>query len=76
MGISKRTLQRKLMEEGTSFQKQLSGTREILAKHYIRNTDRSSDEFAFLLGYQEINSFLRAFSIWTGMSISECKQSL
>ena len=75
LGISKRTLQRKLTEENTSFQKQLNGTREVLAKHYIRNTDMSSDDIAFLLGYQEINSFLRAFSLWTGMSVSEYKRS-
>lgn len=76
LGVSKRTLQRKLMEENTSFRKQLNGTREILARHYIRNTDMSSDEIAFLLGYQELNSFLRAFNLWTVMSIREYKQSL
>lgn len=75
LGISKRTLQRKLTEEDTSFQKQLNGTREILAKHYIRNTDMTSDDIAFLLGYQELNSFLRAFSVWTGMSVSEYKKN-
>lgn len=71
LGVSKRTLQRKLMEEDTSFQKQLNSTREILAKHYIRNTEMGSDEIAFLLGYQELNSFLRAFNMWTGKTISE-----
>ena len=76
LGVSKRTLQRKLMEENTSFQKQLNGTREILAKHYLRNTVMSSDEIAFLLGYQEINSFLRAFNVWTGMSITEYKTQI
>ena len=60
LGVSKRTLQRKLLEEDTSFQKQLNGTRELLARHYLTNTNMSSDEIAFLLGYQEINSFLRA----------------
>ncbi len=74
LGISKRTLQRKLTEENTSFQKQLNGVRELLAKHYIKNTDMSTDDIAFLLGYQELNSFLRAFSTWTGMSISEYKK--
>ena len=74
LGVSKRTLQRKLLEENTSFQKQLNGTRELLAKHYLRNTDMSSDEIAFLLGYQEINSFLRAFSVWTGMSITDYRK--
>ena len=75
LGVSKRTLQRKLTEESTSFQKQLNGVRELLAKNYIRNTDMSSDDIAFLLGYQELNSFLRAFNTWTGMSVSEFKAS-
>lgn len=39
LGISKRTLQRKLLDEDTSFQKQLNSTRELLAKNYLRNTD-------------------------------------
>ncbi len=73
LGISKRTLQRKLTEEDTSFQKQLNGTRELLAKNYIRNTEMSSEDIAFQLGYQELNPFLRAFSVWTGMSVSEYK---
>ena len=74
LGISKRTLQRKLLDEDTSFQKQLNGTRELLAKNYLKNTDMSSDDIAFLLGYQEINSFLRAFSLWTGMSVGEYRK--
>lgn len=74
LGASKRTLQRKLLDEDTSFQKQLNSTRELLAKNYLRNTDMSSDDIAFLLGYQEINSFLRAFNLWTGMSVSEYKR--
>lgn len=71
LGLSKRTLQRKLSEENTTFQKQLNSVREMLAKHYIRNTDMTTNDIAFLLGYQEINSFVRAFSLWTGMGISE-----
>ncbi|MBR5164917.1 MAG: helix-turn-helix domain-containing protein [Ruminococcus sp.] len=71
LGLSKRTLQRKLSEENTTFQKQLNSVREMLAKHYIRNTDMTTNDIAFLLGYQEINSFIRAFSLWTGESISE-----
>lgn len=76
LGYSKRTLQRKLNEENTNFQKQLNHTRELLAKHYIKNTDMCSEDIAYLLGYQDINSFFRAFSLWTGMSISEYKMSL
>ena len=70
LGLSKRTLQRKLSEEHTTFQKQLNNTRELLALHYIRNTDMSANDIAFLLGYAELNSFLRAFTVWTGKSIS------
>ena len=76
LGLSKRTLQRKLSEENTTFQKQLNSTREMLAVHYIRNTEMTTNDIAFLLGYQEINSFLRAFAIWTGIGISEYKKSI
>ena len=34
----------------------------------------STDDISFLLGYQELNSFLRAFSSWTGISVSEYKK--
>ena len=74
LGLSKRTLQRRLNEENTTFHQQLNSTREMLAIHYIRNTDISSSDIAFLLGYQEINSFLRAFTVWTGKPISEYRK--
>ena len=76
LGLSKRTLQRKLKEEDTTFQKQLNHTRELLARHYLRNPDMTSDDIAYLLGYQDLNSFIRAFNIWTGMTISEYKRGL
>ena len=72
LGISKRTLQRKLSEEKTSFQKQLNGTRELLARHYLRSTDMSSNDIAFLLGYQEINllcTTCRAFILQQGVKM-------
>lgn len=74
LGYSKRTLQRKLSTEQTTFQKQLNSTRELLAVHYLRNTDMTTNDIAYLLGYQELNSFLRAFSIWKGMSISDYRK--
>ena len=75
LGISKRTLQRKLGEEHTAFQKQLSSTRETLAIHYICHTDMGNSDIAFLLGYAELNSFLRAFPVWTGKSVSQYRKS-
>ena len=74
LGYSKRSLQRKLQEEDTNFQKQLNHTRELLAKTYLTNTDMTAEDIAFLLGYQEIGSFLRAFTVWTGSTISEYRQ--
>ena len=53
LGYSKRSLQRKLQEEDTNFQKQLSHTRELLARTYLANTDMTTEDIAFLLGYQE-----------------------
>lgn len=58
LGYSKRSLQRKLQEEDTNFQKQLNHTRELLARTYLANTDMTTEDIAFLLGYQESGSFL------------------
>lgn len=74
LGISKRSLQRKLKDEDTTFQKQLNHTRELLAKNYIQNTKLSSEDIAYLLGYQDLNSFFRAFVLWTGESVTEYRR--
>ncbi len=74
LGISKRTLQRKLKGENTNFQQQLNATREMLAKNYLLNTSMTTDDIAFLLAYQETNSFLRAFNTWTGMSVQKYRE--
>lgn len=74
LGMSRRSLQRKLKEEDTTFQKQLNHVRELLAKNYIQNTQLSSEDIAYLLGYQDLNSFFRAFSLWTGKSVTAYKQ--
>ena len=65
LGLSSRTLQRRLAAEGTTFQRVLDQTRERLARHYLA-TDLRVDEIAFLLGYDEPTSFYRAFAGWTG----------
>ena len=76
LGYSKRSLQRKLQEEDTNFQKQLNHTRELLAKTYLANTDMTAEDIAFLLGYQEIGSFLRAFTVWTGQTVNEYRNTV
>ena len=72
--MSRRTLQRKLTDEQTTFQQQLNATRLLLAKNYLKNSERTSDDIAFLLGYEDTTSFLRAFNVWTGMTITEYKK--
>ena len=66
LAVSKRTLQRRLSKEETTFQKVLQDTREALARHYLQRTDLATAEISFLLGFEEPNSFYRAFSDWTG----------
>ncbi|UWD91690.1 AraC family transcriptional regulator [Ralstonia pseudosolanacearum] len=66
LGVSTRTLQRRLKEEGTSFQETLDGLRESLAKHYLQNSTMSAAEISFLLGFEDPNSFARAFQARTG----------
>ena len=68
LAISTRTLQRRLNEEGTSFQAVLNTTRESLACHYLATATISTGEIAFLLGYEEPSSFYRAFHKWTGQT--------
>lgn len=76
LGYSKRSLQRKLQEEDTNFQKQLNHTRELLARTYLANTDMTTEDIAFLLGYQESGSFLRAFTVWTGQAVIEYRNTV
>ncbi len=66
LALSKRTLQRRLEDERTSYQEVLRATREALALHYLKRTGVPAAEISFLLGFEEPNSFFRAFSDWTG----------
>lgn len=66
LGVSTRTLQRRLQEEGSSFQQTLDALRNSLAHHYLHNSSLSSTEISFLLGFEGPNSFVRAFQAWTG----------
>ncbi|MDR5664669.1 AraC family transcriptional regulator ligand-binding domain-containing protein [Burkholderia cenocepacia] len=68
LAISKRTLQRRLGDEGANFKTLLAEVREKLAWHYLDRSDLPYSQIAFLLGYQDPNSFFRAFNEWTGMT--------
>ena len=66
LAISKRTLQRKLRHEGTSFGEILKKTRQELALFYLKRSQIEVAEVAFLLGFEDVSSFYRAFHSWTG----------
>jgi AraC-like DNA-binding protein len=75
LGVSARTLQRRLRSEESSFNAVLAEVREQLARHYLANTELPCNEIAFLLGYEEPNSFFRAFHNWTGESPERHRQA-
>jgi AraC-like DNA-binding protein len=81
LAVSKRTLQRRLSEEETNFQNILANVREKLARHYLSNSDMSGAQISFLLGFDDPNSFFRAFHSWTGLTpkqlrVTEYQQGL
>lgn len=65
--LSPRTLQRRLQEEASSFQRVLEEARHRLARHYLNNSVLELNEAAYLLGYEDSNSFVRAFRTWEGI---------
>jgi len=64
--LSTRTLQRRLTEQGITFQRLLDEARRELARHYLLHSSRELNETAYLLGYEDANSFFRAFHKWEG----------
>jgi AraC-like DNA-binding protein len=68
--VSPRTLQRRLEESGTTYQQLLDEVRQDTARKLLAATDLESGEIAFLLGFEELNSFTRAFHDWEGATPS------
>lgn len=68
--LSSRSLQLKLKEEGTSYQKLLDEVRRDLAIGYLRDSNLSLIEIAYLLGFSELSVFSRTFKRWTGQTPS------
>jgi AraC-like DNA-binding protein len=66
--MSPRSLQRRLGEQGHSFQTLLGQTRQQLAEAYLRDANVELAEVALLLGYSEQSAFTRAFRQWTGQA--------
>ena len=76
LGMSTRSLQRKLKVERITLQKLRNRTREELARHYLKDPALSPAEISFLLGFQDPNSFFRAFHAWTGETPSQTRAAM
>ena len=66
LAISPRTLRRRLLDEGVTFQELKKLTRERRARYYLSSTSLSLSEIAFQLGFSELSAFSRAFRTQTG----------
>ena len=66
--MTKRTLQRRLADEGVLYNEYADEIRRKLAVQYVKNTKMPLTEVAFLLGYSHVSAFSRAFRRWMGQS--------
>ena len=66
MGVSTRTLQRRLAADGATYQQLVEQARRELAHRYLLDSSLELSETAYLLGYEDASSFFRAFSQWEG----------
>lgn len=73
--MSPRTLQRRLQESGSSFQRVLDEARHQMARYYLSNSVLELNEAAYLLGFEDPNSFGRAFRAWEGVPPSDWREA-
>lgn len=75
LGMSSRTLQRRLEGEGQTYQGLLDQVRRKSALELLSRTEIEAEEVAFLLGFAEMNSFSRAFHGWLGTTPKQWRES-
>ncbi len=73
--VSARTLPRRLQDAGSSFQRVLDDARHQMARYYLRHSVLELAEAAYLLGYEDANSFARAFRAWEGIPPTHWRES-
>ena len=73
--LSARTLQRRLLAERITFQNLVEEARREMAQHYLLHSSLELNETAYLLGYEDPNSFIRAFHQWEGTSPGEWRSN-
>lgn len=74
VGMSPRTIQRRLRDRGLSFHDVVANARLALSRRYLGDPSLTLTEVAFLLGYSDLSAFSRAFRRWTGRSAIEFRR--
>ncbi len=75
LGVSSRTLSRRLAAEGLTFAQVLDEMRVDLAEGYLSDRSLSITHIAWLLGFQEASAFTHAYKRWTGKPPTERRRS-
>jgi AraC-like DNA-binding protein len=73
LGVSQRTLARRLAAEGVTYSDVLEDLRSNLAQRYLADDALTISQIAWLLGYQEVSAFTHAFKRWIGMTPREAR---
>ena len=73
LGMSERTLSRRLAEEGVTFMEVVQQLKATLARYYLEEETMPMSEIAWLLGFEEASSFSHACKRWTGRTPRELR---
>jgi len=73
LGMSKRTLERKLADEGLNFIEIFQQLRRDLAARYLADRKLQVSKIAWLLGFNEVSAFTHACKRWTGKTPSQLR---
>lgn len=68
LGTSTRTLQRRILDEKTTFRMLLNEARNEMGEQLLLDPSLTIDEVAYLVGFQDTRSFYRAFQDWEGIA--------
>ena len=75
LGMSERTLQRRITTEGKTFRALLTEVRHEMSRLFLADRAIELNEVAYLLGYDDTNSFSRAFRDWEGMTPTDWRRN-
>ena len=76
LGVSQRTLARRLAAEGLTFAGVLRSLRSDLANCHLTDEGLSISQIAWMLGYQDVSAFTHAFKRWTGKAPRAARSAL